>query len=213
MESFEVVERDFVQWQFEDTHKHLFGFRTLHCDFSIIVAFIFDLNIETSCIFFNPGNIFVNVCRIDNQEILLVIYLIYKQVVYSAAVLIAHHAIEYLSVGCACNVVDKYVAYIFIRVFAFYTYLAHMAHIKYTHVVTYGVVLFYDGGILNRHVEASERGHKCTLLHMTVMKTSFNQILFHYNRFKIYLVLMVVANLTLHGFCLNFKSWLAQNFM
>ena len=116
---------------------------------------------------------------LDHKEIFLVVNLVHKKVIDCAAVLIAHHAVENLTVGSTGHVVYKNMADEFICVGTAYAHLPHMAHVKHSHVLAHCVMLFGDARILDRHIEPGEGRHQCPQGNMTVMQTRLLTLLFH----------------------------------
>ena len=179
MEGLEVVESDALQVETHDALEGLFSLRALHSDLAVVGAFVSDGHVIALGVALDPSDILVDVGSVDYEEVLVVVHLVDEQVIYSAAVFVAHHAVENLAVGRACHVANEYVHDILESLRAFDSHLAHVADIKHTHCVAHCVVFLGDSAVLYGHVETAEGFHLRTQFDMTVIKTRSDEFILH----------------------------------
>ncbi len=61
--------------------------RSLDGNLGILGTFISDFNVESACFFQHPGVVLVQVCRVDNQQIMVLRKHIHQKVIYKAPIL------------------------------------------------------------------------------------------------------------------------------
>ena len=93
----------------------------------------------------HPGHVLVDVGGVDHEEKVVLAHLVYQQVVYSASVGIAHHAVEDLADGGVFHIVGEDVVHIPLGIGALDAYLTHVRYIEHTAVLAHGVMLLDDG--------------------------------------------------------------------
>ncbi len=175
---FEGVEFQFGAVYAQYLLHHLFRFRTLYGKLAQFVAQIVYLHVVPLCVTLYPGNILRYVRGVDYKQEVVFVTFIHQKVVYRAPLVVQHHAVEYLSYGCACHIVGEYVVHIFLGLRARYVHLAHVRYIKHSARRAHCIMLLRDAGILYRHVKSSERAHLCARFHVPLMQAGFLNI-FH----------------------------------
>ena len=99
----------------------------------------------------HPRPILINIGGIDDEEEVVVAHLIDQQVVDSAAILIAHHTIIYLTHRSARYVVGKDVLHIAFSILATNRHFTHVTDVKESYLLTHCHVFWRNTCILNRH--------------------------------------------------------------
>ena len=84
---------------------------------------------------------------------------VHEEVVYGAAIWVAHHAVEHLSGLESADFVGEDVVHEGFGIRAFNKDLSHVGDIEHAHVLPYGKVLRHYAGILDGHNEACEGTH------------------------------------------------------
>ena len=120
----------------------------------------------------HPSYILVDVGCVDDEEEVVLAHLVDEQVVDGAAVLIAHHAIEHLSVGGSLDVIGEDVLNIALGIFTLDGYFAHVRNVEDAAMLAHSVVLLLDVAVLDRHVKACKRGNEGSQSHVSVVETS-----------------------------------------
>ena len=125
----------------------------------------------------HPSPVLIDIGGIDDQEEVAFTHLVDQQVVYGAAVLIAHHAVEHLADGSPRNVVGKYMLYVAFCITATDGYFAHVTHVEHAALGAHSLVLVGDIAILDRHFKSCKGRHQCAHSHVFVIETGF--LVFH----------------------------------
>ena len=133
-----------------------FGLWSLDCQLPIEVALMVEADVEACCVLLHPSHVLVDVCRVDDEEEIVLAHLIDEQVIDRTAVGIEHHTIIYLSNGCPGDVVRKDVLNVTLSVGTRDAHLSHVTHIEDAASRAYGIVLVGDVGVLDGHDEAAE---------------------------------------------------------
>ena len=140
--------------------EHLFDdsfcFRTLHSKLSVLVALVVEFDVETCRVFLHPSHILVDISGVDNEEEVAFAHLIHEQVIDSTAVRIEHHAVVDLSDWCSGHIIREDVLDITFCIGSGDAHFAHVTHVEDAAMLTYGVVLVSNVGVLNRHDEAAK---------------------------------------------------------
>lgn len=110
--------------------------------------------------FFHPGEVFVLVGGIDDEEIIVVGVFVDDEVVDAAAVVIAHNGVARLAVNHVAEFVGEDLFEVCQSVWPFEGDLAHMADIEKPGLFTHSHVLSDDAGfVLNWHGITAEWDH------------------------------------------------------
>ena len=134
-----------------------------------------DCDVEAFGVFLNPSHILVDVCGVDDEKEVVVAAFVDEQVVDRTAVGVEHHAVEDLAVGHVADIICEDMVDEAFGVMAGHGYFSHVRHVKDSAGITHGAVLFFDAGILDRHIEAPEGAHQRAEGDVEVMETgSFN---------------------------------------
>ena len=181
VESSEVVELEVTHGHVEDIDESVLCLGTLHGYFAVVGTLVLDGYVKALGLLLDPRPVLVDVGGIDDEEELVVVDLVDEQVVDRAAVVVAHHAVEDLTVGGAGDVVDEDVVDVFFSLGAFDANLAHVADVENADVMAHCVVLLGDGAVLDGHIEASEGAHEGAELDMAVMQARLLKIVFHWS--------------------------------
>ena len=130
-----------------------------------------EIHVEARELLLHPIDVLVDVCGVDNEEKLLGTHLIDQQVIDCAAVGVAHHTVEHLSIGCSGDVIGENVLNVALSVGTGDEHLAHVRNVEHAAGLAHGIVLVGDVCVLNGHVEAGKRRHQCAQFHVFVIKT------------------------------------------
>ena len=130
-----------------------------------------EIDVEARELLLHPIDVLVDVRSVDDEEKLLGTHLIDQQVIDRAAVGVAHHTVEHLSVGCSGHVVGENVLNVALSVGTGDEHLAHVRNVEHAAGLAHGIVLVGDVCVLNGHVEAGKRRHQCAQFHVFVIKT------------------------------------------
>ena len=82
----EGIKRQFLACQPQALCHHLLGIGPLQGNLSVGVALVLGNHVEGLCLSLYPGIVLVDIGGIDNEEELVVGHLVYKQIVYGAAI-------------------------------------------------------------------------------------------------------------------------------
>ena len=112
----------------------------------------------------NPVPVFLDVRRIDYQQVVLIGQLVYQQVVHDAAVVVGQAGILGFAVGELAGVVAGHALDEVERLGAAQAKLAHVRYVEHAHGAAHSVVLVEVGRVAHRHVVAGEGHHFGTQL-------------------------------------------------
>ena len=138
------VEHQFFASQAEHFLNHGFRFRTLHGKLSVVVALVVDVHVVALSLFVNPSHVFIDVGGVNHNEEVAVGHLIHQQVVDHATVRVAHHAVVYLAIRSAGDVVSENVVHKFLGVGAGDAHLAHVRNVEHATMLAYCIMFIND---------------------------------------------------------------------
>ena len=128
----------------------------MHGKLAVEVALVVELDVEACCVLLHPSYILVDVCRIDDEEEVVLAHLIDQQVINRSAVGVEHHTVVYLSDGCSSHIIREDVLNILLSVGTCDAHFAHVTHIEDAAMLTHGIVLVGDVRVLDGHDEAAK---------------------------------------------------------
>ena len=115
-----------------------------------------ELDVEAFGVSLHPSHILVDVCRVDDEEEVVLTHLIDEQVIHRSAVGVEHHTIIYLSDGCPSHIIREDVLNVTLSVGTRDAHFAHVTHVEDAAMLTHGIVLVGDVRVLDGHDEAAE---------------------------------------------------------
>ncbi len=151
----------------------MLGFRPLQSYLTIIIGTVLQVDVKTSGMLLHPSPILIYIGSIDNEEEIILAHLIYQKVIYCSTILIAHHAVVYLTHRCIGYIIGEDMLHITLGIRSFHRNLAHVTHIEEACMFTYSQMLWCDTRILiqQRHIKPTKRHHCSTLCHVSIIKT------------------------------------------
>ena len=150
-----------------------------------------ELDIVVLAVLLNPLPVFINICRIDNEEEFVFATFVNQQVVHHAAILVTHHTIEDLSRRHACDVVGENMIHITLSIRSCDEYFTHMAHVEYTTRLAYSLMFVHNATILDGHLETAKGRHQSSQGYVFVIETG----LFIFHKHLYFIPLIILQNL------------------
>ena len=92
----------------------------------------------------HPSPVLIDVSGIDDNEEVVLLHFVNEQVVNSATVFVAHHAIEDFSVFHAAYIIGKDMVNVCLGILSLYSHLSHMRYIKHAAVSAHSLMFLYD---------------------------------------------------------------------
>ena len=175
----ERVEAEIGAIDAEDVADDLFGLRTLNRDLGPTVALVVNGDVKSLGVAFDPCDVLVDVGCVDDEEEVVIGAFVDEEIVDDAAVGMEHHAVDDFSVGQPADIVGEDMVDKAFGVRPADGNLAHVRDIEDSAAGAHGFVLFFDAGILDRHVEAAERAHQGAEPDVQIVETCFFQFFIH----------------------------------
>ena len=106
-------------------------------------------------------------------------FTVHQEVVHSAAVFLAHHAVEHLSGLETADFVREDIIHEGLGLGTLDENLTHVGDVEHAHFTANGIVLLGDGTVLDRHHEAGEGAHLGSHGYVPFIETGLFEFLIH----------------------------------
>jgi len=180
-----VVEADITQVRIRQSLQDLKAFGSLHRQERGLIADVRQLHILPEMIA-HPGEIFVDIGRVDHQHILFRVETVNDEIVHDTAAGVAHGGVLCLAVRQLPYIVNGDILQKIFRAAAFQQEFSHMGNIKDTGGGTHRPVFPAYAGIGNGHPVSRKIHHFCVRCDMPFIKRGFfrhKRLLYHWSRF------------------------------